>query len=50
MHWQEFYSRRNMGLVDGYVQDLLDRMLVPHMDQRISAGEALQHRYFHTFR
>ena len=50
MHWHEFYSRRNMGLVDGDVEDLLDRMLVPHMDQRISAGEALQHRYFSTFR
>ena len=50
MGWQEFYSFRNRNLVDREVEDLLDRMLVPDMQQRISAGEALEHPYFEICR
>ena len=49
-NWHEFYSRRNMDMVDREVEDLLDRMLVPDMMERISAAEALQHQYFDMFR
>ena len=49
-NWREFYSRRNMDLVGRDMEDLLDRMLVPDMKERISAAEALQHQYFDRFR
>ena len=49
-NWHEFYNRRNMDMVDREVEDLLDKMLVPDMMERISAAEALQHQYFDRFR
>ena len=44
--WFEFRNIENMALVDEKVVDLMDRMLVPDMKERISAAEALEHQYF----
>ena len=44
--WFEFRNIDNMDLVGEKVVDLMDRMLVPDMKERISAAEALEHQYF----